>query len=63
MQRIPDAWRKSSYSGRETNCVEVAVGREVGVRDTKNRGAGHLTVNASDWSALIGAVKDGQLDH
>lgn len=64
MQRIPhsaDMWRKSSYSGKETNCVEVALGREVGVRDSKRPGAGQLTVSASDWSALIGAVKSGRL--
>ena len=30
------AWKKSSYSGSEAKCVEVAVGDRVVVRDTKD---------------------------
>ncbi|MQA12318.1 MAG: DUF397 domain-containing protein, partial [Pseudonocardiaceae bacterium] len=33
-----------------------------GVRDTKNRTAGHLTVPAVEWTAFLGAVKSGKLD-
>ncbi|QWF77735.1 DUF397 domain-containing protein [Amycolatopsis sp. CA-230715] len=47
-------WRKSSYSGNQGDCVEVAIGAdEVGVRDTKNRAAGNLTVAPAAWSAFV----------
>ncbi|QWF79196.1 DUF397 domain-containing protein [Amycolatopsis sp. CA-230715] len=54
-------WRKSSYSGTgggSTNdCVEVAIAmHEVGVRDTKDRVGGQLTVTASAWSAFVRAT-------
>ncbi|GAA1946057.1 DUF397 domain-containing protein [Amycolatopsis minnesotensis] len=52
-----DQWRKSSYSGMgggdNNECVEVAVSTEtVGVRDTKDRAAGHLTVSPAAWAAF-----------
>lgn len=47
-------WRKSSYSGSETECVEVALTQNVvGVRDTKDRDGGTLSLSASAWSALL----------
>lgn len=50
-------WRKSSYSAGDGNCVEVAVTREgIGVRDTKNRAAGRLTVAYASWQAFTHAV-------
>lgn len=50
-------WRKSSYSGSQTNCVEVAVAPElVGVRDTKDRGGGTLLVPAAVWQAFVTAL-------
>ncbi|WP_028650091.1 DUF397 domain-containing protein [Nocardiopsis sp. CNT312] len=48
-------FRKSSYSGARTeNCVEVA-GFPGGsaVRDTQNRGLGHLEFPGSEWAALL----------
>ena len=51
-------WRKSRYSHENGSCVEVAFGDPmVGVRDSKNAGAGHLTLATAGWEALIGAVK------
>ncbi|MET7993883.1 DUF397 domain-containing protein [Amycolatopsis sp. NPDC005232] len=49
------AWNKSSYSTSEVNCVEVTAtpSIEIGVRDTKDRGAGHLTVSAEAWTAFL----------
>ena len=45
--------RKSSYSGSQTNCVEVArTARDVGIRDTKHRDGGALHVPASAWHAF-----------
>ncbi len=56
-------WRKSSYSGYQTNCVEV--GRVVGgaaVRDTKDRGAGYITVGSAQWSSFLASLKSGSFD-
>lgn len=48
------AWRTSSYSGGQTNCVEVALDRaSARVRDTKAREAGHLEVSSQAWQALL----------
>lgn len=51
-------WRKSSYSGSTANseCVEVSVAPAqpvVGVRDTKNRAAGHLEVSRTTWTTFV----------
>ncbi|MFB8761328.1 DUF397 domain-containing protein [Nocardiopsis alba] len=50
-------WHKSSYSAGGGNCVEVAEGVTTSVRDTQNRSLGHLTVPASEWAALVSAVR------
>jgi hypothetical protein len=51
-------WRKSSFSGENGTCVEVAHGGPaVGVRDSKNVGSGQLTVPPAEWTAFINAVK------
>lgn len=56
-EEIRVTWRTSSFSAGDGNCVEVAVmGPGVGVRDTKNRRAGHLTVTPSTWRAFTRAV-------
>ncbi|GAA5156969.1 MULTISPECIES: DUF397 domain-containing protein [Amycolatopsis] len=51
------AWRKSSYSGGGNDCVEVALLAErVGVRDSKDRDAGALSVSPSGWRGLLTVV-------
>jgi Domain of unknown function (DUF397) len=46
-------WRKSSYSGGDNNCVEVAsTDARVAVRDSKNPSGAALTVSASAWRAF-----------
>jgi len=51
-------WRKSTYSGSDNQCVEVAPDAVlVGVRDTKARAAGELDVPAASWAALLEQVK------
>ncbi|MEV8632534.1 DUF397 domain-containing protein [Streptosporangium sp. NPDC051023] len=58
-------WRKSTLSGSDgTDCVEIArlSGGHVGVRDSKNPTGPALLFTSADWSAFIGAVKNGQFD-
>ena len=49
-------WRKSSYTGGE-ECVEVALAETVGVRDTKARDLGQLTVSRAAWASLCSVVQ------
>ena len=62
MQQIT-GWRKASYSGNQTACVEVGRTPQGGaaVRDTKDRGAGHFAVNRQQWTQFVNAIKAGQL--
>ncbi len=58
IQNGPDnSWRKSSRSQNGNQCVEVKLGEDVGVRDTKDRDGGQLAVNGTAWAALLGTVK------
>jgi hypothetical protein len=52
-------WRKSSYSGQDGNCVEVAAGlpRLVAVRDSKEPGGARLVVSREAWQVFIGKVR------
>ncbi|GAA3006567.1 DUF397 domain-containing protein [Actinokineospora diospyrosa] len=53
-------WFKSSRSTAATeNCVEVRLTTTtVGIRDTKNRAAGALSVRPATWSALLTDLKN-----
>ncbi|MFF8767796.1 DUF397 domain-containing protein [Nocardiopsis dassonvillei] len=51
-------WHKSSFSdGGGGHCVEVAEGPTTYVRDTQNRELGYLSAQASEWTALLAALR------
>ncbi|MFW5418716.1 DUF397 domain-containing protein [Nocardiopsis sp. CNT-189] len=53
-------WRKSSHSNDTGGaCVEFAPVPERGaaVRDTQNRGLGHLSFPSGEWAAFLRGVK------
>jgi hypothetical protein len=55
---MSDAWRKSSYSGSQADCVEVgnATGL-VKIRDTKDRQGPALTMSADAWRRFTTGIK------
>ncbi|MEU3020691.1 MULTISPECIES: DUF397 domain-containing protein [unclassified Nocardiopsis] len=55
-------FRKSSYSGGNGNCVEVAdLPGEHLVRDTQNRDHGTLGFAGPEWAAALGAIRTDQV--
>jgi uncharacterized protein DUF397 len=55
---MSDAWRKSTYSGGQANCVEVGNATSlIKVRDTKDRQGPVLTVTADAWRRLTAEIK------
>ena len=60
--QVVERWRKSSYSGHESSCLEV--GRApgvVGVRDTKDRAGGILRFDRDQWATFITSLCAGNL--
>ncbi|MQY07286.1 DUF397 domain-containing protein [Actinomadura macrotermitis] len=60
-------WRKSSYSGGGNvggqDCVEVAeLTKAIGIRDSKAPEAGHLSLPATGFTALVARIKQGELE-
>ncbi|MEV7021612.1 DUF397 domain-containing protein [Kitasatospora sp. NPDC093558] len=55
-------WRKSSFSGAQSNCVEVASGVTgvVPVRDSKDPEGPALLFAAEAWSSFLAGVKGGE---
>ncbi|WP_412519134.1 DUF397 domain-containing protein [Actinomadura madurae] len=51
----PLHWHKSSHSGgNEGDCVEIAnLNDHVGIRDSKDASAGHITLNRRDFATLL----------
>jgi hypothetical protein len=55
------AWRKSSYSNSNSNCVEVGQdGSRIAVRDTRDRTGPALAFIQQGWRELARRVRDGQ---
>ncbi|MFE7796957.1 DUF397 domain-containing protein [Nocardia sp. NPDC057440] len=55
-------WFKSSRSGANQDCVEVAHldGDMVGVRDSKNPTGPALVFTPGEWEAFTAGVQDGE---
>jgi len=59
MTDSPVAWRKSSFSTGQNDCVEVAATQDgVLVRDSKNREVGFLVASRSAWAKLLNEIKN-----
>jgi len=53
------AWRVSTYTGGNGNCVEVAaVARTVMVRDTKDQAGVVLAFAPQSWRRFAAAIKE-----
>ncbi|MGH3625983.1 MAG: DUF397 domain-containing protein [Sciscionella sp.] len=60
----PIAWRKSSYSTAEGNCVEIA-DLERGhraIRDSKDPTGPVLRLTPAQWAEFTRGLKDGEFD-
>ncbi|MEV7771543.1 DUF397 domain-containing protein [Kitasatospora sp. NPDC086791] len=55
-------WRKSSFSGAQSECIEFAVGLPgaVPVRDSKDPDGPALLFAADAWSSFLAGVKSGE---
>ena len=59
-------WQKSTFSNMNGSCFEVSrlQSDRVGVRDTKDNGAGPVLVfTESEWAAFLAGTKEGQFDN
>ena len=60
MDLLHAVWRKSSYSGSETNCVEVAeFDHVVAVRDSKDPAGSALIFSPAAWTSFVTTLKHG----
>ncbi|NYH52214.1 hypothetical protein HNR06_001803 [Nocardiopsis arvandica] len=53
-------WHKSSYSTNSGDCLEVAEGQSVLVRDTQHRELGALAFTGPEWNGLLATLKARQ---
>ncbi|GAA0982845.1 hypothetical protein GCM10009551_028360 [Nocardiopsis tropica] len=50
-------FRKSSYSATANECVEIAdLPDGAAVRDTQNRGLGHIAFGGQEWQAFLSTL-------
>ncbi|GAA1275583.1 hypothetical protein GCM10009665_73380 [Kitasatospora nipponensis] len=59
---VDPAWRRSTHSGGNGNCVEVAVPAPatVAVRDSKDPSGPQLRFSPAAWDAFAGAAGSGR---
>ena len=51
-------WRKSTYSGGNGSCVEIAgLGTAAAVRDSKDRNGPKLIFAADEWRSFVESIK------
>jgi hypothetical protein len=63
LDRADATWRRSSYSGGQGNCVEVAdTPAAIGVRDSKDPAGPVLVFTRTGWQAFVTRVKAGDFD-
>jgi hypothetical protein len=55
-------WRKSSFSGENANCVEVAMTGRAAVRDSKDMTGPMLSFGIPAWRTFLSAVRSGRID-
>jgi hypothetical protein len=56
-------WHKSSRSGNDGGCVEVAeIGDAVAVRDSKDAGGPALVFTREEWTAFVAGAAAGEFD-
>ncbi|WP_030617024.1 DUF397 domain-containing protein [Streptomyces sclerotialus] len=58
------SWKKSSYSGGNGACVEIAVpaAEAIAVRDSKDPDGPRLTFDTAAWSTFVAEVGAGTYD-
>ncbi len=61
MNLVNVPWRKSTYSGGQDECLEIADGLPTGspvlVRDSARPDGPHLLFSASSWAAFVGSLR------
>jgi len=60
--RISGRWVKSSYSGPQGNCVEIARISDggVAVRNSRHPDGPALVFTAAEWDAFLSGARDGE---
>ncbi|MGY0057977.1 DUF397 domain-containing protein [Streptomyces sp. LZ34] len=55
-------WRKSSYSGGNDDCVELAITQgHIAVRDSKRTDLAYASFTAAAWREFVSAIATGTL--
>jgi hypothetical protein len=59
---ITAPWMKSSYSGPQGNCVEVArlPGGEIAMRNSRHPAGPALIFTGAEWDAFLSGARDGE---